>query len=304
MCGFMTQPSGHPAVSRFLPIAILSLGCVGVPAHAPRANESLPQDDSRIQSLLHGELTERLHAMRELAEVGRPAVPTLAKLLESSNVDDAQGAWIAETLGDMGTTAEPAGAALAARLARGGECSATTSWALAQLGSAGVPWLIQALASGRSKGRVWAANALGNTSPAAVAAIPALGTALQDDVAEVRAESALTLASIGAPARDQLPRVLSLLDDGDENVRMAALQACGAIENGEGVVVGRLAKSLRDDSSTTVRARAAKILGGMGTSARAAEAALRDALQDDDEVRDAAKTALDRIASDRDSKSS
>lgn len=236
--------------------------------------------------------------MKELAQIGSAAVPALAKLLESPDVDDVQGAWIAETLGDMGPVAEPAAPALAARLARGGDCSATTSWALGQIGPAGVPWLIQALMTGKPKGRAWAADALRNAGSDAREAIPALAAALGDDVAEVRAEAAFTLAHIGAPARAQLPRVLSLLEDGDVNVRIAALAACEALETGEPAVVNALIRRLRRDSSNVARERAAEILGGMGAPARAAQAALREALRDDDEVRDAARKALERIAGD------
>lgn len=187
---------------------------------------SLSEDDPRIQSLLHGATeAERTQAMEELSRVGAPTVAPLARLLESPEVDDTQGAWIAETLGDLGPTAEPAARALAARLASGGECSATTSWALGRMGPAGVPWLIQALRDGRPKGRMWAAHSLRHFGSTEGEALAALIAALGDDVAEVRAEAAWSLAAMRPAAPSVQAALRGALQDGDESVREAAREA-------------------------------------------------------------------------------
>lgn len=170
--------------------------------------------------------------MEELSRVAAAAVPTLAKLLESPTVDDAQGAWIAETLGGMGPAAEPAARALAVRLAGGGDCSATTSWALRQIGPAGVPWLIQALKTGQPKGRMWAAHSLREAGSGNDDAVGALLTALCDDVAEVRSEAAWTLADM-RPATPAVRGALrKALQDDDEDVRDAAREALEQIGGG------------------------------------------------------------------------
>ncbi len=207
-------------------LALVALGCASPKGAAPEVTP-LPEDDPRIRSLLHGaDVGEQTRAMKELAAIGPAAVPPLARLLQSPAVSDAQGAWIAETLGDMGPAAEPAARALTARLARGGDCAPTTSWALGTMGAKGVPWLIEALTAGKPKGRMWAAHELRQSGSTENGAVAALVTALEhDDAPEVRTEAAWTLACMRpvTPAAEAALR--KALGDESETVRDAVREA-------------------------------------------------------------------------------
>lgn len=203
-------------------VACCVLGCASSKAGA------LSENDPRIRALLHGaDMGEQTRAMEELARIGPAAVPPLAKLLASPAVDDFEGAWIAETLGRIGPPAEPAARALASRLARGGECSPTTSWALGTMGPAGVPWLVQALRTGEPKGRTWAAHSLRYFGAADGEAVAALIAALHDDVADVRAEAAWTLGYMKLRTPSAVAALRKALQDESESVRYAASEALG-----------------------------------------------------------------------------
>jgi len=204
------------------------MACWGLACASTPQADALPESDPRVQALLHGPtLEEQTRAMEELVRVGAPAVPALARLLESPAVDDVQGAWIAETLGEIGPPAAPAARALATRLMKGGDCSATTSWALGELGAAGVPWLVRALKDGQPKGRVWAAQYLRQHGLANREAVSALLAALRDDVADVRESAVWTLGCMDPPTPAVEAALRNALRDKDEDVRYAASDVLG-----------------------------------------------------------------------------
>jgi HEAT repeat protein len=71
-----------------------------------------------------------------------------------------------------------------------------------------------------------AADALARIGPAAV---PALLEALHSPDPEVRAKAANVLGRMGPDARDSVPELIRLLDDPDERVRKTVIRALGRI---------------------------------------------------------------------------
>jgi HEAT repeat protein len=106
-----------------------------------------------------------------------------------------------------------------------------------------LPAALRDLKSGSVKARVLAADVLGDvTGDDRAAALAGLRAALDDDVAEVRAEAA---TSLGAQRDDgAVPGLIGRLDDGHPIVRQAAAIALGAIGDGRGFVP--LAQALRE----------------------------------------------------------
>ncbi len=126
-------------------------------------------------------------------------------------------------------------------------------------------------------------------------AVTTLESALGDPCAAVRAQAALALGRIGTDAAAVSPRLIGLLEDGDETVRCQAAQALGEIGGEDGAIVAALVNVLRDPSSE-VKVSAARALGALRTAAAPAVAAIVPLLQDRDEsVRIAAATAIAQV---------
>jgi HEAT repeat protein len=231
----------HPS-ARLLVALLVGLahpGCGGEPAPPPEP--ALPPEvASLIHDLVEGtDLAARKQAHDRLPAHGALVVEPLARALDRPEVDDAVGAWIAEVLGDLGPDAAGAAPALARRLGKGGECSATTSWALGQIGAEGAPHLVAALESPHANTRTWAAQALGDVAyhlaDADAAVVASLVRALGDPLPEVRASIAYALADIGAAATTAGPRLALLLEDEIPEVAAAAgttLLSLGVLDEG------------------------------------------------------------------------
>jgi HEAT repeat protein len=151
-------------------------------------------------SLGHASPIVRAAAARALAQIGRPAVPILIKLLEGHHDDRAE--WAADALGRMGHRANEAAEALRANL--GSLHHGLVSWcaiALAKVAgdATAAPILMDLLArTDRPDLRREAAKGLKAIGPPAICATEELTSALDDDHAEVRAAVEEALAAIGA----------------------------------------------------------------------------------------------------------
>jgi HEAT repeat protein len=213
------------AACLLLPL-LLFLGC----GDAPPTREPL---DPRIAALIHDlvdgtDSDKRMAAHDALQTHGVVVVEPLAHALDREDVDASVGAWIAEVLGGLGPVAAPAAPALFRRLMQGGDCSATTSWALGQVGDAGVPYLARALSSPHQPTRLWASDALGNLEKRAAPAADALLGALDDPDAEVRTNAAWAIAHLPTVHERAQPRLLVLTNDPHEEVRLGAAGALAA----------------------------------------------------------------------------
>ena len=133
-------------------------------------------------------------------------------------------------------------------------------------------------------------------------AVSALTAALKDKLAGVREGAARALGEIGPEAKDAIPALLVALRDEDREVREQSAKSLGIVgphANGSVTkdIVASLAKALKDEEGD-VRMHAARSLGRMGDEAKAAKAALNEALKDTAErVRKDASEALQKISS-------
>lgn len=189
-----------------------------------------PEVQALVHDLVDGtDYDARMAAHEKLPRYGEVVVAPLARALDREDVDDAVGAWIAETLGTLGAAATDAAPALGRRLRRGGDCSATTSWALGRMGAAGLPELVAAMASAHAKTRIWASDALadgaGSLGAEAEAARGVLIAALDDPIAEVRQNGVRGLAGLGTPSVSVGAALVARIGDADESVALAALEA-------------------------------------------------------------------------------
>ena len=139
-------------------------------------------------------------AARELINVGEPAVPALAALLQDPEPRVRRAA--ASTLWGLGTRMGPAVPALAETLRDADpEVRLSAAMALESAGphaSAAVPALIVALKDSEANVRLYACKALGAAGPGARAAIPALNDAAKIDYLRGSAEEALRKIRTGA----------------------------------------------------------------------------------------------------------
>ena len=207
-----------------------------------------------IHDLVDGEDGNRRKVAHDaLPAYGAKIVKPLADALDRNDVDAGIGAWIAEVLGGLGPIAEPAAPALYRRLIQGGECSATTSWALGQIGEPGISYLAKALSSPHENARIWAVDSLMNFEERAQPAGEALLSVLDDPNAEVRSHASTTIAYLPSLRKRARPRLFALTRDKDENVRLSAAEALAELFPMDKDIQSRLRKMVLEDPSETLR---------------------------------------------------
>jgi HEAT repeat protein/predicted RNA-binding Zn-ribbon protein involved in translation (DUF1610 family) len=154
-------------------------------------------------------------------------LPILIGVLEDDRSTGEEKDRAAVALGNLGPRARPALSLLLDRL-RAGDAATV---ALAVLGPASIPGLIDALADPAAPVRRRAARALRMLGPAARSAAPALLELLKDRDPEVRADAALAVGEIHR--EKAVPALRGLLKDGGSVSRAAAEILC-AIGEKEG----------------------------------------------------------------------
>lgn len=100
-----------------------------------------------------------------------------------------------------------------AKLFREWNVADTAADALARIGDAAVPALIEGLADPSPAVRAQAARALARMGPKGHAAVPALILALEDETAAVRVNAARALGQIGPEAQEAVPALIRALKD-------------------------------------------------------------------------------------------
>ncbi len=199
--------------------------------------------------------------------------------------------------------------------------------ALAALGPAAVPRLIDALKYEKLRGQV--VYVLGKIGPAAAPATPALAKLIADKDDRVAHEAILALANIGPGAKDAVPALTAALEQGEKSKAHAMAYALGRIgpaaAEAEPVLFGLLDNSDRrlalvsawalahigpasaevaektlplliaglKGPTPLARRGAADALGSLGPAAKVAVPALQSAAHDKDpSVRAAVATAM------------
>ena len=150
--------------------------------------------------------------------------------------------------------------------------------ALANVGTAAVPRLIELLGDGHVEKRLGALKALGLIGPGAKPAVPGVIERLGDEHPWVRARAAWALGRIDPGSAVVCAAVAAAMNDADTNVRY---QAAGALAkcDASNEALGALERALLKDRRNEVRAAAAAALGRLG--AAAVDVLTRGALQTD-----------------------
>jgi HEAT repeat protein len=195
------------------------------------------------------------------------AVPVLAKMLTHKLVDNRlAGLYALET---METDAAPAAAAVTKAI---DDDNPFVRWAAA-----------------RTLGRMGPADGA-NAGPQ----VMALARHLTDESSRVRNASAAALLHLGPAASSAIPLMGEALGKGDDaqvELLLAALKKCGPQAKSAVPAIVDVLKSR--EKSAGIRIAAARVLGGLGSEAIAARAALQEALSDAETgIRQAAAEAL------------
>ena len=142
-------------------------------------------------------------------------------------------------------------------------------------GAADLPEMCASLANPDPFRRLYAARALGNIAGSSKAAVAELKNLVRDPDATIRLAATLALGEIGPAARDSVDGLTRALNDTDGRVRHAAADALGGI----GVAaVAALRKAVEDGDDS--RLAAVTALGEIGPPANAAIPELRVCLSD------------------------
>lgn len=230
-----------------------------------------------LRLLEEGDQETRVSAARRLADLHvRAAVPGLICLLRD---DD----WRLRDAGANALGKLKAAAAVPALLETLRQTRPTPfgrtpgspaiSWAIRQIGTAGVPVLIDALSDDDWRIRLEVVEALGDINDPA--AVPALTSALADPEARVRWRAAEALGKMGDST--SVPALVEALRSGSEDLRITASWALGRLGHA-GAVPSLVA--LLSSRDWRVRWSAAEALWQIGD---AALPALLDALRHDSE---------------------
>ena len=250
------------------------------------------------------------NASLNLVRIGKPAVPELVRVLPLANRP--LSVRIVEVFSRMGCDAQDAVPALIAALRRpnityivypsGGmhlNYHSNVSLALAKIGSAAVPELIEALSDVNKNTRYYAASTLEALASEAQASVPALISVLDDENDKVREAAASALGTMGDdpfkydsfkirqdtyrlmfeddpesavwqgdhPAQAAVPSLIQMLEDENDYVRIAAASTLGKI--GDATAVPALMATLKHRTRRVSNA-ASKALGQIGAPAKAA----------------------------------
>lgn len=155
-----------------------------------------------------------------------------------------------------------------------------------------LPALIDGLRDPHEIVRRRSARALGDFGMAATPALPHLVRILDDNHNCVRMEAISALARLGSEAESALPFLVPLLADPEMRLSTVAGVAIRRIGNG---AISHLIEALSDPNAV-LRERAAALLGHLGKpSDLVIEALLESCTDSEPEVREAARSALDRL---------
>jgi HEAT repeat protein len=155
-----------------------------------------------------------------------------------------------------------------------------------------LPALMSALHDSSELVRRRAARALGDLGLGAIPALPHLTAGLQDESRPVQLECSAALGRIGPDAEPALPNLFMLLLD--SNLRVRTVVSSAIRRMGQPAVSYSLSMLL--DSDPLMRECACEMLGQLGCLDDPVIESLLEACTDrEPEIREAARTALDRL---------
>jgi HEAT repeat protein len=221
------------------------------------------------------------NVLRALGALGRHDKTVLPVLLEGLRNNDAPDNQAAATdaLGAMGANAAPAVPDLMKVLRdQPGGPDIPATHALAHMGSAAVPDLVEELLRGSPRSRLRALAVVAAMGRPGRAALPHLVKLLNNEAEDVRQAAAQALGSLGADAATAAPAVLDALR-AKRIATPAALETLGRIAAPDREVLSFLLDVLTDSKAPEHdRCAAAWALGLLGPEARDAVPALLDVL--------------------------
>jgi HEAT repeat protein len=167
-------------------------------------------------------------------------------------------------------------------------------WNLYRYGEEALPLYLEGLKDKEVNVRSAAVQSMQRLGAKAKKAMPELiELAKRDANASIRWQAAYALAQLG---EESLPTLVELLADKDANVRLNAMHAMQRFAGKAKAAVAPLIKILKEESNNSLRWTAAQTLGAIGTEAKDAIPALKEATQDKDQnVRSFAQQALKQI---------
>lgn len=280
-------------------VALYEIGPEAAPA-VPLLKPLVEHDDDNLRRMA-------LAVLREIGPASINAMPEMMKALVHEDFHTQY--WACRALGALGEGAEPAVPALKDRMINGAaSVRRNAAAALGDIGPAigqpGVDALVQAMSDFSQPVREQAVIALGKLAPLSNSAVPTIEAALRAGPSKLSARSAAakTLWAL-APDSDLPGKVL--LEELQCNEREPWAAAAVLAEIGPQLgVIPQVIKAL-EDPCPEIRTFAADALAGMGPAAAEAKPALRRLLDDESEdVRAAARDALDAIQRTGDAKGS
>jgi len=241
----------------------------------PDAEEAVPD----LVQLIHAKNENvRFHATKALVDIGEVAVPSLVSALKKQ--EPAVRVAAVDVLGNIGPAAKEAVHDLATLLGdENQDVSRHAASALGRIGPAAVPELIEVA---RWRGRYatdMASTAFANlkADDATVRELVKLMGNVKEDPA-VRAFAAKALGYMPEKARGEMPGLIQILGDENNEVRTAARWALGQT-GPQGIPA--LREALKN-GNPRIRAGAASALGSMDPAAEEAVPDLLSALKDED----------------------
>lgn len=138
---------------------------------------------------------------------------------------------------------------------------------LVALGESIVPLLSEKLTGGTDPERELAATTLALLGPHAIAAVPALKAALQDDSPFVQANAAACLVQIPEHAADAVPTLTRLLRESDPQLRQLAAVNLNAAGVDVTEQMELLKEILAQEQSPEVLTPVVELVGRIGTAA-------------------------------------
>ena len=246
----------------------------------PDAKEAIPAlIDGLGNRRTRGRDRDRRQAMTRsafaLSRIGAAAIPPLIEALKSD--DSGLRAGAAKALAGMRGEAAPAIPGLIANLKGEGDVRSETAEALGAIGGAAVKPLMDSLRAREPRERAGAAISLALIGADAKESAPVIfDLAKTESDPQVRIAVLGALQKIGVEPGDAVPLLVAGIKDDNEPVRHAAINALVLLRAGRALSLTALTPLLKDENATT-RQRAARALGRMGPSAAPSVPALIEA---------------------------